>query len=142
MTIDIPDSVVEQVLKETRTIALVGASSKPSRASFRVMRVLIDQGYTVFPVNPHRDGEIIHGQKVLRNLGEIDKPIDMVDIFRRSEFVKPIVDGAIKVKAKFIWMQLGVIDEIAAQTARDAGQIVIMDRCPAIEGPRLGLWTR
>jgi predicted CoA-binding protein len=101
------------------------------------MRFLQQRGYKVWPVNPDAAGQEIHGEKVFANLRDIPDRIDMVDIFRRSSQVAPVVDDAIAVGAKFIWMQLGVVDEAAAAKAEAAGITVIMDRCPAIELPRL-----
>ena len=108
---------IADLLKSARTIAVVGASDNPDRASFGVMKFLQDQGYRVIPVNPRITGEHVHGEYVWRELSQIGEPIDIVDIFRRSEEVGPIVDQAIKVGAKAIWMQLGVIDEAAATRA-------------------------
>jgi len=127
------------LLQSARTIAVVGASDNPARASFGVMKFLQDQGYRVIPVNPRITGEHVHGEYVWRELSQIGEPIDIVDIFRRSEEVGPIVDQAIAVGAKAIWMQLGVIDEAAAARAEAAGLRVVMDKCPKIEFARLGL---
>ena len=127
------------LLRSARTIAMVGASDNPARASFGVMKFLQDQGYRVIPVNPRITGEHVHGEYVWRELSQIGEPIDIVDIFRRSEEVGPIVDQAIAVGAKAIWMQLGVIDEAAAARAEAAGLRVVMDKCPKIEFARLGL---
>ena len=133
------DADIKALLQKTRTIALVGASGKPERASNRVMKYLLDQGYDVVPVNPGLAGQILHGQTVVAELADIDRPIDMVDVFRRSEDVADVVDAAIASGAKAIWMQLDVIHEGAAATAEAAGLEVVMDRCPKIEIPRLGL---
>ena len=130
---------IADLLKGARTIAMVGASDNPDRASFGVMKFLQDQGYRVIPVNPRITGEHVHGEYVWRELSQIGEPIDIVDIFRRSEEVGPIVDQAIKVGAKAIWMQLGVIDEAAATRAEAAGLKVVMDKCPKIEFARLHL---
>jgi predicted CoA-binding protein len=127
------------LLRSARTIAMVGASDNPARASFGVMKFLQNQGYRVLPVNPRITGEHVHGEYVWRELSQIGEPIDIVDIFRRSEDVAPIVDQAIAVGAKAIWMQLGVIDEAAAARAEAAGLSVVMDKCPKIEFARLGL---
>lgn len=133
-----PDDIAE-LLRSIRTIAMVGASDNPGRASFGVMKFLQDQGYRVIPVNPRITGEHVHGEYVWRELAQIGEPIDMVDIFRRSEDVGPIVDEAIAIGAKAVWMQLGVIDEQAAARAEAAGLKVVMDHCPKIEFARLGL---
>ncbi|MDG6746028.1 CoA-binding protein, partial [Staphylococcus aureus] len=100
---------------------------------------LQDHGYRVIPVNPQITGEHIHGEFVFRELGQLGDPIDIVDIFRRSDAVEPIVEEAIAIGAKAIWMQLGVVNEAAAARAEAAGLKVVMDRCPAIEIPRLGI---
>ncbi len=134
-----PDDLVRKVLTETKTIALVGASPDPSRPSHRVMRFLKARGYQVYPVNPTVAGQSIEGERVYASLDEVPKPVDMVDIFRRSELAGQAADDAIRIKAKFVWMQLDVIDEAAAARAEKAGITVIMDRCPAIEHPRLML---
>jgi len=104
-----------------------------------VMKFLQDQGYRVIPVNPRITGEHVHGEYVWRDLSQIGEPIDIVDIFRKSEAVGPIVDEAIRVGAKAIWMQLGVEDAEAAVRAEVAGLKVVMNRCPKIEFARLGL---
>jgi predicted CoA-binding protein len=135
----IRDEDIKNLLAGARTIAMVGASDRPGRPSNRVMKFLQDQGYRVFPVNPQITGEHVHGEYVWRELAQIGEPIDIVDIFRRPEFVGEAVDAAIAVGAKAVWMQLGVIDEAAAARAEAAGLKVVMDRCPAIEIPRLGL---
>ena len=132
------DDTLRRVLSETKTIGLVGASPRgEKRASWRVMRFLQQRGYKVYPVNPDAVGRQIHGETVYASLRDVPARIDMVDIFRRPSQVAPVVDDAIAVGTKFVWMQLGVIDEAAAAKAEAAGITVIMDRCPAIELPRL-----
>ncbi len=133
------DEDIRQLLESVRTIALIGASDRPDRPSFGVMAFLQRHGYRVIPVNPQITGEHIHGEFVFRELGQIGEPIDMVDIFRRSEVAGEAVDQAIAAGAKAVWMQLGVIDEAAAARAEAAGLQVVMNRCPAIEIPRLGV---
>ena len=131
--------VAEHILRSYRSWAIVGCSSHPSRASFRVSRYLLGQGYGVVPVNPHE--EFVHGKPAYPDLASVppsaDAPIEVVDLFRRSSAVRPHVEEAIAIGAKAIWMQLGVWDEAAAQLAADAGLLVVMDRCPAIDHPAL-----
>ncbi|MCM8557644.1 CoA-binding protein [Sphingomicrobium sediminis] len=133
------DDDIATLLRNTRTIAMVGASDKPQRDSNRVMEYLVGRGYRVLPVNPRITGQHVHGEYVWRELDQIGVPIDLVDCFVNSSRVGAIVDQAILVGAKAIWMQLGVIDEDAAARAEAAGLKVVMDRCPKIEIPRLGI---
>lgn len=133
------DDLVREILSETRVIALVGASSDERRDSYDVMRFLLRQGYRVIPVNPTLAGQEILGQAVAPSLAEIDEPVDMVDVFRNSEAAGGVIDDAIGIRAKAVWTQLGVINEAGAQRAREAGLKVVMNRCPKIEIPRLGI---
>ncbi|WP_454279138.1 CoA-binding protein [Sphingomonas sp. Marseille-Q8236] len=133
------DDDIRTLLQDARTIALVGASDRPDRPSYGVMKRMQDHGYRVIPVNPQITGEHVHGEFVFRELGQLGNPIDIVDIFRRSDAVGPIVDEAIAIGAKAIWMQLGVVNDEAAARAEAAGLKVVMNRCPAIEIPRLGV---
>lgn len=133
------DEEIAELLKSARTIAMVGASDKPDRASNGVMKFLQGRGYRVFPVNPTITGERIHGEYVWRDLHQIGEPIDIVDIFRNSEAAGEAVDQAIAIDAKAVWMQLGVINREAAERAEAAGLKVVMNRCPKIEITRLGL---
>ncbi|WP_156256222.1 CoA-binding protein [Sandarakinorhabdus oryzae] len=133
------DADIAHLLEQTRTIALVGASDRPERAAHEVMGVLLAHGYHVIPVNPLLAGQTIHGQTVVATLADITTPIDMVDVFRRSEFVSDVVNEAIAVGAKAVWTQLDVIDHKAAARAEAAGLQVVMDRCPKIELRRLGV---
>lgn len=133
------DEDIAALLTSVRTIALIGASDRPDRPSYGVMKFLQGHGYRVIPVNPQITGEHVHGEYVWRELSQIGEPIDMVDIFRRSEAAGDAVDEAIAAGAKAVWMQLGVINEDAAARAEAAGLMVVMDRCPKIEIPRLHL---
>jgi predicted CoA-binding protein len=133
------DEDIAELLRNARTIAVVGASDRPDRPSYGVMRFLQEQGYRVLPVNPQISETHVLGEFVWRELSEIGIPIDIVDIFRRSEMAGEAVDQAIFAGAKAVWMQLGVIDEEAAARAEAAGLKVVMDRCPKIEIARLGL---
>ena len=133
------DADIARLLEQTRTIALVGASDRPDRAAFEVMGMLLAHGYHVIPVNPQLAGQAIHGQAVVATLADVGEPIDMVDVFRRSEFVSGVVDEAIAVGARAVWTQLGVVDPVAAARAEAAGLDVVMDCCPKIEIRRLGL---
>lgn len=132
------DEDIAQLLTETRTIALVGASDRPDRASHGVMKFLLAQGYQVTPVNPVLAGQDLLGKTVVGTLAEAG-PVDLIDIFRNSEAAGPIVDEAIERGAKAVWMQLGVINPEAAARAEAAGLKVVMDHCPKIEIPRLGI---
>ena len=133
------DEDIAELLTNARTIAVVGASDRADRASYGVMKFLQDQGYRVFPVNPQITGEHVLGEFVWRELAQIGVPIDIVDIFRRPEAADEAVQQAIFVGAKAVWMQLGVINHEAAAMAEEAGLKVVMDRCPKIEIPRLGI---
>lgn len=133
------DAEIRDLLTGTRTIALVGASDRPDRPSYGVMRALQDWGYRVFPVNPQITGEHVHGEYVWRDLAQIGEPIDLVDIFRRPHAAGEAVDEAIAVGAKAVWMQIGVVNPEAAARAEAAGLKVVMDRCPKIDLPRLGV---
>lgn len=133
------DDEIADLLSHTRTIALVGASDRPDRASNQVMKFLTERGYRVFPVNPQITGEHIHGEYVWRELSQIGEPIDMVDIFRNSRDAAEAVDQAIAVGARSVWMQLGVVNEDAAAKAEAAGLKVVMDRCPKIDIARLNI---
>jgi predicted CoA-binding protein len=133
------DEDIARLLTNARTIAVVGASDRPSRPSHGVMKFLQDWGYRVIPVNPQITGEHVHGEFVRRELAQVGVPIDIVDIFRRPEAAAEAVEQAIFVGAKAVWMQIGVINEAAATKAEAAGLEVVMDRCPKIEIPRLGV---
>jgi hypothetical protein len=133
------DAEIKTLLEGARTIALVGASDRPNRPSYGVMATLQRHGYRVIPVNPQITGEHVHGEFVFRDLAQLGDPIDIVDIFRRPDAAGEAVDEAIAIGAKAVWMQLGVVNHAAAARAEAAGLKVVMDRCPAIEIPRLGV---
>lgn len=126
---------IRQILETCKTIAVVGLSSKPYRASYGVSEYMQRQGYRIIPVNPEETQVL--GEKAYPRLEDVPERIDVVDVFRRSEFVAPIVDSSIALGAKAIWMQEGVEDLAAAQKARDAGVLVVMDRCILKEHRRL-----
>ncbi|HEX8938083.1 MAG TPA: CoA-binding protein [Sphingomicrobium sp.] len=133
------DEDIAELLTNARTIAVVGASDRPNRPSYGVMKFLQERGYRIIPVNPQITGEHVLGEFVWRELAQIGVPIDIVDIFRRPEAAAQAVEQAIFVGAKAVWMQIGVINQEAAQKAEAAGLKVVMDRCPKIEIPRLGV---
>lgn len=138
MSIDgVSDDTIRTVLTTTRRIAMVGASARPWRDSNHVLSFLLARGYDVTPVNPNLTGQAIHGRLVVSRLADA-QPLELVDIFRNSTHVGPLVDAAIRLGARVIWMQLGVVDPDAAERALAAGLTVIMDRCPVIEDRRLG----
>ena len=134
------DRFIEKILAETQTIAVVGASSKPERDSYKVMKSLLEHGYRVFPVNPNEEGSSVLGLNFYPNLSSIQQPIDMVDVFRTSDAVFEIAEEAIKIKAKVLWMQLEIINNDAANLAEAAGLKVVMNRCPKKEFKNLN-WT-
>ncbi|WP_417243077.1 CoA-binding protein [Celeribacter sp.] len=135
------DAQIATILTETRVIALVGASANPERPSNEVGHYLAARGYKVIPVNPGQAGKELFGQTCVASLADIDEPVDMVDIFRRSEEVLPVVEEALLhlEGLKTVWMQIGVTNEKAAALAIAQGAGVVMDRCPKIEIPRLGI---
>jgi predicted CoA-binding protein len=135
------DAAIRDLLLATRRIAVVGASDRPDRPSHGVFRFLLDRGYDAVPVNPALAGREIQGRAVVAALDQA-APLDMVDVFRRSAEAGAVVDEAIRLGARSVWLQLGVIDPAAAERARAAGLAVVMDRCPAIEWRRLGLPAR
>lgn len=122
---------IEPMLRQARTIAVVGISDNPGRDSYRVARYLQTAGYTIYAVNP-TIGEAL-GLKAYASVQALPEPVDIVDVFRRPEFVAEVVDDAIAAGAKALWLQFGVIDAIAAQRARDAGLQVVMDRCIKVD---------
>lgn len=130
---------IRDLLGSKRRIAVIGASPNPARASNEVLGFLIRQGHDVIAVNPGHAGTTIHGAPVVATLADVEPPAELVDIFRNSDDAGAAVDEAIVHGAKAVWMQLGVINDAAAKRADAAGLIVVMDRCPKIEIPRLGL---
>ena len=131
------DQYLRRILRETKTIAMVGLSANWNRPSYFAAKYLLDRGYKVMPVNPAAKGQEILGQKVYGALDELPVKADMVDIFRNSEAAGPITDDAIRHGAKVVWMQIGVVNEAAAGRAEGAGLKVVMNRCPKIEHSRL-----
>jgi predicted CoA-binding protein len=134
-----PDSYIRGILNTVKTIAMVGISPKENRPSYFAFKYLLERGYHMVPVNPGQAGKEILGQKVYASLTEVPEPIDMVDIFRASQFVMPVVEEALKLQPKpqVIWMQLSVRNDEAAALAEANGMKVVMDRCPKIEYGRL-----
>jgi len=128
-----PESFIEDILSEIKTIAVVGASSKKDRDSYKVMQSLIKNGYRVFPINPNESGKTILDQECLPNLEAVKENIDMVDIFRAHDAVMGVTKDAIKIGAKVLWMQEGIVHQKAADLATSSGLRVVMDRCPKKE---------
>ncbi len=135
------DDEIRDILLSTRRIAVVGASDRPARPSFGVAAFLRDRGYAVTPVNPGIAGRALHGAEVAAHL-EDAAPLDMVDVFRRSSEAGAVVDEAIRLGARSVWLRLGVVDDAAGERARAAGLRFVQDRCPVIEWRRLGLPPR
>ena len=133
------DEDIAELLRNARTIAMVGASDRPERPSYGVMKFLQGHGFRVLPVNPQITGEHVQGEYVWRELAQIGEPIDIVDIFRRPNAAGEAVDQAIAVGARAVWRQIGVVNEEAAARAEAAGLKVVMDRCTKIEIMRLGI---
>ena len=138
------DAAIRRILTETTTIALLGASANPARPSHQVLRYLIAAGYRVHPVNPGLAGQTLIGRTVYADLADLPEPVDMVDVFRDPTHLPRILAEmlALDLRPKVLWTQLGVVDEVVAAQAEAAGIEVVMDRCPAIEIPRLGLAGR
>lgn len=135
-----PDSEIRAILSRPTTVAVVGCSDSPARDSLRIAKLLKTRGFKVIPVNPQLDADALRtelGEKCYPDLASIPEPIEIVDVFRRSEFVPAIVEEAIAKSARILWCQLGVIHLEAAHRAQQSGLTVIMDRCPAIEYARL-----
>ena len=127
------DAYLQGILKSVKTIAMVGASPDKTKFSYGVLRVLNETGYDMIPVNPRPGLEEIRGLKVYPSLADIDRPVDMVEVFRRPEDLMAVTKDAIAIGAKVLWGQIGVVDHEAAQLAEEAGMQVVMDRCPKIE---------
>ena len=127
------DAYLQGILKSVKTIAMVGASPDKTKLSYGVLRVLSETGYDMIPVNPRPGLEDIRGLKVYPSLAAIDRPVDMVEVFRRPEDLMGVTKEAIAIGAKVLWGQIGVVDHAAAQLAEEAGMQVVMDKCPKIE---------
>tara|TARA_B100000029_G_scaffold336648_1_gene328766 strand:+ start:75 stop:491 length:417 start_codon:yes stop_codon:yes gene_type:complete len=133
MTISYSETYIKEILKEVKTIAVVGASGDHGRDSYKVMEALIQYGYKIFPINPNEEGNLILGQLCYADLSSVPAKIDMVDVFRAEDAVIGVTKEAIKIGAKVIWTQLNIINAEASELAIKAGLKVIMDRCPKIE---------
>jgi uncharacterized protein len=137
-----PDSEIRAILSHPATVAVVGCSDNPARDSLRIAKLLKSRGFKVIPVNPQLGADALRaelGEKCYPDLASIPEPVEIVDVFRRSEFVPEIVEAAIAKRAHILWCQLGVINLEAARRAQNAGMTVVMDRCPAIEFARLSI---
>jgi len=134
-----PDEAIARLLNGAKTVALIGASANPARDSHEVMAFLQRKGHRVIPVNPGLEGRTLLGERVYAQIGDIPEPVDMADVFRASEYVSGIVDACIAAGVPAIWTQLGVVDTEAAARGVAAGLTVVMNKCPKIEYPRLGL---
>jgi len=131
------DRDIARVLASARSIAVLGASSNPARPSYQVARFLIDEGYEVHPVNPGLAGQQLHGRTVSATLADVPAAVDMVDVFRQSHFLPDIVQQTVELGIGTLWTQLGVVNPVAVVDAEENGLEVVLDRCPAIEVPRL-----
>ena len=137
MMIDYSDSYIKKILKKVKTIAVVGASANQDKDSYKVMQVLIQHGYQIFPINPNEEGNLILGQLCYADLSSVSEKIDMVDVFRTADAVMGVTKEAIAIGAKVLWTQLDIVNQEAAELAERAGLKVIMDRCPKIELAKL-----
>ena len=133
MIVDYSETCIKKILKEVKTIAVVGASGDHDRDSYKVMEALIQHGYQIFPINPNEEGNLILGQLCYADLSSVSGKIDMVDVFRAEDAVIGVTKEAIKIGAKVLWTQLDIINEEASELAKKAGLKVIMNRCPKIE---------
>jgi len=127
------DDERRKILQEAKTIAVVGCSNKPERTSYMIAEALQRAGYRIIPVNPTIAGETVLGETVVGSLTEIAEPVDIVNVFRRSEQVMPVAEEAVKIKPKVLWMQLGIVNEEAARLAQEHGITVVMDRCIKVD---------
>ncbi|MDB9813933.1 CoA-binding protein [Gammaproteobacteria bacterium] len=137
MMIDYSDSYIKKILKKVKTIAVVGASANQDKDSYKVMQVLIQHGYQIFPINPNEEGNLILGQPCYADLSSVSEKIDMVDVFRTADAVMGVTKEAIAIGAKVLWTQLDIVNQEASELAERAGLKVIMDRCPKIELAKL-----
>ena len=133
MIVDYSETYIKEILKEVKTIAVVGASGDHERDSYKVMEALIEHSYQIFPINPNEEGNLILGQLCYADLSSVPGKIDMVDVFRAEDAVIGVTKEAIKIGAKVLWTQLDIINEEASELAKKAGLKVIMNRCPKIE---------
>ena len=133
MNLDYSKTYIKQILAEVRTIAVIGASPNPLRDSYKVMEILIEHGYQIFPVNPNEQGNLILGQLCYSDLSSVPEKIDMVDVFRAKDAVIGVTKEAIQIGAKVLWTQLNIVNEEASELAQNAGLKVVMNRCPKIE---------
>ena len=130
---DYSEKYIREILQEVKTIAVVGASGNHTRDSYKVMEVLIQHGYQIFPINPNEEGNLILGQLCFADLSSVSEKIDMVDVFRAEDAVIGVTKEAIQIGAKVLWTQLGIFNEEASELAKKAGLKVVMNRCPKIE---------
>lgn len=137
MMVDYSESYIKEILNEVKTIAVVGASANQDRDSYKVMQVLLQHGYEVFPINPNETGNIILGQPCYADLSSVSRKIDMVDVFRAKDAVMGVTKEAIAIGASVLWTQLNIVNKEAAELAEQAGLKVVMDRCPKIELAKL-----
>ena len=134
---DYSETYIREILQEVKTIAVVGASRNHARDSYKVMEVLIQRGYQIFPINPNEKGNLILGQPCYADLSSVSEKIDMVDVFRAEDAVMGVTKEAIAIGASVLWTQLDIVNKEAAELAEQAGLKVVMDRCPKIELAKL-----
>ena len=137
MILNYSEIYIKEILREVKTIAVVGASADQDRDSYKVMQALIQHGYQIFPINPNEEGNHILGQPCSADLSSVSGKIDMVDVFRAADAVMGVTREAITIEAKVLWTQLGIVNQEAAELAEQAGLKVIMNRCPKIELAKL-----